>query len=210
LRRLGREEFRQRVGTQTHTEYRPIGLKGYAGIERSGVNRVESEPIDEAHHGGYCVGVIAGGSHCETIRRARRSPSLFKLEVAKVVEALDYSRQRKMLLHDETRAHRRCRQVVVKAVNLLPIVHGVDEDLAVKEIAGKVPETVHGHGQDKQLGVMDDVVGYGGVSAGGKDVNNELDAIDGAGSGDGDVVAAHNCRAGDGGPDLPSSNDAQV
>jgi hypothetical protein len=69
---------------------------------------------------------------------------------------------------------------------------------------------VHGHGQDKQLGVTDDVVGYGGVSAGSKDVNNELDAIDGAGSGDSDVIATPNCGAGDGGPDLPSSNDAEV
>jgi hypothetical protein len=85
LRRLGREKSQQLVGTQTDTEYKPAWLKGDAGIERPGVNRVESEPIDETHNGGNRVRVVAGRGHCETIRRAPRSPSLVKLEVSKVI-----------------------------------------------------------------------------------------------------------------------------
>ena len=67
---FGREKLRQLLGTVTDTEYRPAGLQGDAGVERPGVNRVESEPIDEAHDRGHRDGVIAGRSQGETIRRA--------------------------------------------------------------------------------------------------------------------------------------------
>ena len=42
----------QLVGTATDPEYRAAWLKGYTGIERPGVDSIESEPIYELHGDG--------------------------------------------------------------------------------------------------------------------------------------------------------------
>src|ERR1700694_5776672 len=98
-----------------------------------------------------------------------------------------------MLLYDDACAHRCCREVFVNAVYLLPIVHGVDEDLASKEITRKVAEAVHRHCQNNEGGVTDDVVGCDGATAGGKHLDNEFDALDITRPGDGDVIFTYNC-----------------
>jgi hypothetical protein len=202
--------FRQLVGTQTDTEYRPARLKGGAAIKWPGVHRVESETIDEAHHCGDGVGVVARGSHGETIRLAPQSPGLVKLEVPKVVEALDHSRQREVLLDHDAGAHWCRREFLVNAVDLLPIVHSVDEDLASKCLASDPAESVHWHRQDNEVGMTDDLVGCDGASARGKDLDNEFDALGSTRPGDGNVISARNRGAGDGDTDFPRSDDPKA
>jgi hypothetical protein len=57
--------------------------------------------------------------------------------------------------------------------------------------------------------VTDDGICSDGASAGGKDLDNEFDALDITRPGDGDVIFACNCCSGDRCADLSSSNDAQ-
>jgi hypothetical protein len=159
------------------TEHGPVRLQGDTGVERPGVDRVKSEPIDEPHDRGHRGGVITGRSHCEAIGRASRTPPLFELEVAEVVETLDDSGRREMLLHHNARALRGCCELFVDAVDLLPVVHGIDQDLARKEIVRNGAEAVHRHRQDDEAGVREDLVGRERVSAGGEHVHDQLDAL---------------------------------
>jgi hypothetical protein len=84
-----------------------------------------------------------------------------------------------MFLHNNTRAERRLCEFFVDAVNLLPIVHGVHEDLASKQIVGKGAEAMHGHRQNNEVSVMGDVSGRDGVGARGKHLHAQFDAISG-------------------------------
>jgi hypothetical protein len=115
-----------------------------------------------------------------------------------------------MLLYNNARAHRCRREALVDAVYLLPIVHGVDEDLAGKEIAWKLAEAMHRHRQNNEVRVTDDIVGCDGASAGSKDLDNQFDALDLTRPGDGHVIPARDCGAGDRGADLSRANDAQA
>jgi hypothetical protein len=115
-----------------------------------------------------------------------------------------------MLLYDDARARRCCREVYVNAVNLLPIVHSVDQDLAGKEIGWKIAEAVHRNRQNNEVCVTNDLVVCDGSSPRGKHLDNEFDALDGTRPRDGNVISACNCCAGDRCADLSSSDDAKA
>jgi len=81
------------------------------------------------------------------------------------------------VLHDNAGAARRCCELFVGTVYLLPIVHGVNDDLAGEEIVRKVAEAVHGHRQDDEVGVTDDRVGCDRVGARSEYLNDQFDAV---------------------------------
>ena len=62
-----------------------------------------------------------------------------------------------MMLHDDARAHRRGCELLVDAVDVLPIVHRINQDLACEEIAWQLPESVHRHSQDDEVCVTDNL-----------------------------------------------------
>ncbi len=85
---------------------------------------------------------------------------------------------REVLLHDDARTHR-CRvELFVGAVYLLPIVHGVHQDLADKEIGSKLAEAVHRHRQNHEIGEVNNVVRRAGLGTERQHLDDELDALD--------------------------------
>ena len=76
-----------------------------------------------------------------------------------MIEALHHSRGREALLNDSARAPWCGRELLIDAVDLVPIVHGVDEDFAGEEIAWELTKAVHGDRQDDEVGIADDFVG---------------------------------------------------
>ncbi len=79
--------------------------------------------------------VVAGRADRDAVGCSLGAPVLFELVVAELVEALDDPRGREALLHDSAGAVRRGGQLRVVAVDGLPVVHGVDEDLAGEQVA---------------------------------------------------------------------------
>jgi hypothetical protein len=61
---------------------------------------------------------------------------LFELVVAELVEALDHSRRGEARLDDDAGAVGCRGELSIVAVDGLPVVHGVDDDLAGEEVAG--------------------------------------------------------------------------
>ncbi len=79
------------IGTVSDTERRPVWLECDAGMKRPDLNSVESKSIDELQDRRDRTRVIAGRRQGEAIRRVPLTPTLLKLEVAQVVEALYHS-----------------------------------------------------------------------------------------------------------------------
>ena len=202
--------FRQLVDTVTDTEHRAARLEGQAGFERSNVDSVESKSIDEPSDSGDRRAVIAGCSHCKATRGAPGTPTFLELEVPKVVEALDHSRRREPILYDDARARRCCGKFLIDAVDLLPIVHSIDEDLAHKEVAWQLAEAVHRNCQDDDVGMTDDFVRSGCSSAGSQHVDNQRDSFGGSRPRYGDVVPDRNRSTSDRCAKLPSPDDSQT
>ncbi len=69
MRRVGVDKFSQGIRSVADTEHRPARLEGDAGLERTCVDGVEPKPIDEAHHRGDRIAVIARRGQSETIGR---------------------------------------------------------------------------------------------------------------------------------------------
>jgi hypothetical protein len=95
------------------------------------------------------------------------------LVVAELVEALDDSRGGEAFLHDRARAVSCGGQLRIVAVDGLPVVHRVDEDLAREEIARELAEAVRGDGEDDDAGVAYDLLVRCGVRARGEDVDRQ-------------------------------------
>src|ERR1700688_1124663 len=208
--RLGPEEIRQLVGTVSDTEHWALRPKSHAGFESPGIDGVESESIDELHHGCNRSAVIAGRGECDAARRTTRTPALLELVVAQVVETLHHVRRREALLHDDARAHRRGGELLVDAVDLLPVVHRINDDLAVKEIAGKFSKAVHGDSQDDEVCETDDLIRRHRTSAGSEHVDDQRNAFARSRSRYRDVVSGTNCRMGDGRTHLAGPDDAET
>ena len=153
--------------------------------------------------------VVAGGRDGDAVGCAARTPVLVELVVAELIEALDHPRGREALLHDRARAVRGGGELWVGAVDGLPVVHRVDEDLAVEEVARELAKAVRRHGEDDDVGVADDLVGRDGAGAGGEDVDGQRDVIGGPGARHGDVVPGRDRRAGDGRAELAGADDAE-
>ena len=98
----------------------------------------------------------------------------------------------------------------VVAVDGLPVVHGVDEDLAGEQVAWELAEAVRGNGQDDDVGVAHDLVGRGCARAGGEHVDGQRDLVGRARSGDRDVVAGRDGGAGERGAELARADDAEA
>jgi hypothetical protein len=140
----------------------------------------------------------------DAVGRSLGAPVLFQLVVAELVEALDDSRGGEAFLHDPAGAVGCGGEFCVVAVDGLPVVHCVDDDLAGEQVVGELAEAVGGDGEDDDVGVADDLVGRGRVRTGCEHVDGQGDVVGRARSCDRDVVAG-----GDGGgasvvPNLPA------
>src|ERR1700704_1284931 len=100
------QQVRQFAGAVGDPERRSIRFQGHPGFERTGVDSVESESIDELEHLDDRSTVIACGGDGHAIWRARRTPAFFELVVAELVETLHHSRRRKPRLDDNARTGR--------------------------------------------------------------------------------------------------------
>jgi len=129
-RRRGPEQRRKFVGSVGDPEHRPGRLEGQARFERAGIDGVEAEAIDELHHRSDRCSVIACRRDGDPSGRTVRAPAFVELVVRDVIETLDHPRRREPFLDDDTRAGWRIGEFRVDAVDLFPIVHGIDEDLA--------------------------------------------------------------------------------
>ncbi len=121
--------------------------------------------------------VVACCADCDAVGCSLGAPVLFELVVAELVEALDDPRGREPLLHDSAGSVRCGRQLWVVAVYGLPVVHGVDEDLAGEQIAWELAEAVRGNSQNDDVCVAYDRVGRRCSSAGGEHVDGERDSV---------------------------------
>ena len=79
--------------------------------------------------------VVAGRADRDAVGCSLGAPVLFELVVAELVEALDDPRGGEALLHDRAGAVGCGGQLRVVAVDGLPVVHRVDEDLAGEQVA---------------------------------------------------------------------------
>jgi hypothetical protein len=159
------------------SERRSVRLKDEAGVERTGIDRVESESIDELHHSGDRGAVVAGRGEGDAIRRAPGTPVLFEVVVAELVEALDHSGRREPVLYDHAGAVRRGGEFFVDAIDRFPVVHRVDEDLAGEQVAWQLAKAVRRNGEDDQVCMSDSLVGFNRVSAGSEHLDGQRDAI---------------------------------
>ena len=132
-------------------------LQSETGLEPPGIDSVEAETIDQLKHCSDCGAVIAGRGHGEAARRSPREPALLELEIAEVIETLHHSGGREPLLDEHARACRRGCDVRLEAVDLFPVVHGVNEDLSGEQVVGEVPKPVHGYRQDDEVCGPDDL-----------------------------------------------------
>src|ERR1700681_879104 len=67
---FARKEVRQFLGAVTRSEDRATRLQGQPGFEVPGIDRVESESVDQLKHRSNRRAVIARGRHCNAARRA--------------------------------------------------------------------------------------------------------------------------------------------
>ena len=65
----------------------------------------------------------------------------------------------------------------VVAVDGLPVVHRVDEDLAGEQIGWELAEAVRGDGEDDDVGVAYDLVGRRRARAGCEHVDRQRDVV---------------------------------
>jgi hypothetical protein len=79
----------------------------------------------------------AGSSPAAAIATPPGAPrGRFELVVPELIETLDHSRRPKPLLHDDARPGRRCREFLIDAIDRLPIVHRVNQDLPANRSRG--------------------------------------------------------------------------
>ena len=154
-----------------------VGFQRQPVLQWSGVDGVEAEPVEESHDLGDGESVVAGCSDRDAVGCSLRTLVLFELVVAELVEALDHSRGGEALLHDHAGAVWCGRELRVVAVDGLPVVRGVDEDLAGEQIAWELAEAVRGDGEDDDVGVAYDVCGRGRARAWGEHVDRERDVV---------------------------------
>src|SRR5260370_37827034 len=157
-RRLTRKEVRQFVRAVTRSEDRATWLQGQPGFEVPGIDGVESEAIYQLKHHSNRRGVIAGGRHGNAVRRAVWTPALLELEVAELIEALHNLRGGEPLLYERASTRRCCRKGPIDAIDLVPVVHGVDKNLAGEQVASKIPKPMHRYHQHDETGVSDHIV----------------------------------------------------
>ena len=81
---LGEGVGRKRLGVR-----RAVGFEQLSLGERAAVDRVESEPVDQMHHGAHREPVVADRGHRDAVGRARRAWVLVELVVPELIEALD-------------------------------------------------------------------------------------------------------------------------
>src|SRR5207247_9121713 len=93
----------------------------------------------------------------DSVGGSLRTLVVLELVVAELVEALDDPRGGEVVLHDLAGAVCRGGQFWVVAVDRLPVVHGVDEDLSGEQIGGEFAEAVRGNGQNDDVGVAYDL-----------------------------------------------------
>jgi hypothetical protein len=129
--------------------------------------------------------------------------------VAELVEALDDAGRREVLLDDDARAVHRGGELVVVAVDGLPVVHRVDEDLAGEQITWQLAEAMHRDGQDDDVCVAHDLVGRGRAGAGSEHVDRQRDVVGRRRSRHGDVVAGRDRGAGKRRAELARAHDAE-
>src|SRR5260370_6047660 len=154
-RRLTRKEVRQFVRAVTRSEDRATWLQGQPGFEVPGIDGVESEAIYQLKHHSNRRGVIAGGRHGNAVRRAVWTSAFLELEVAELIEALHNLRGGEPLLYERARARRCSLELLINAVDLVPVVHAVDEDLPAEQSPSKFPKAVQRYRQDDDTRVSD-------------------------------------------------------
>src|ERR1700680_3452436 len=209
-RRLRPEEVRQLPGGVRDSEHRTFGPQGRAGLEWTGIDGIEAESMDRKQHRRDRGAVITRSGDGDSARSTTRTPALLELVIAEVVEAFHHPGRREPLLYDDARARLRCREFLVDAVDLFPVVHRIDEDLAIEQIARNLTEPVHRDCEDEEVRDTNNIIHRHRASARREHVDDQRNAFSRSRSGYGDVVSGGDCRAGDGCAHLAGTDDAQA
>src|SRR5260221_912885 len=130
---LGADSQLKLGSVQRRTEDRTPWFEQAARAQTVEPHRVVPDALDEFRHHVHHVWIVAGNPERATFRRAFRSAFVFELVVANVVEGLDDRRPHEPALDDLAAAVSMIFEHLLNAVDGLPVVHRIDDDLAVQQ-----------------------------------------------------------------------------
>src|SRR5713101_5399903 len=133
LRCLGADSQLKLGSVQRHTEDRAPWFEEAARAQAVEPHGVVPDALDEFRHHVHCAWIVAGNPERAAFRRASWSAFVFKLVVADVVEGLDDRRPHEPALDDLAAAVSTIFEHLLNAVDRRPVVHRIDDELAVQQ-----------------------------------------------------------------------------
>src|SRR6202790_3454193 len=133
LRCLGADSPLKLASVQRRTEDRAPWFEQAARAQTVEPYSVVPDALDEFRHHVYRAWIVAGNPERAPFRRASWSAFVFELMVANVVEGLDDRRPHEPALDDLTAAVSMILEHLLNAVDRRPVVHRVDNELAVQQ-----------------------------------------------------------------------------
>src|SRR3954447_4015794 len=133
------EHRSQLLGVDVGTERLAARFEPYAGGEWSCDDRGEAEVVDEARDGDEVLGVVTCDGDGFAATDSGGPGPVLEVAVAHVVEGLDHARAGQELLHKLARRGARIGEARADAVDLPPVVHRVDDELALQGRCGNAP-----------------------------------------------------------------------
>ena len=210
--RLGKRSSMARTSSalDVGAEQLAARLEAYALGQRAGDDRIEAERVDEGGDRVTVGGVVAGDRDGLAAGRPGRPGLVLEVVVAHVVERLDDARAGQERLDDLARRGARVGEVVADAVDLPPVVHGVDDELAAQRVGGNAAVLAQRQGEDDDVGVgrrrRPAVVA---TAPGREHLDGEGDLRRVAGAGDQHPVAGGDGEPGEHGAHLAGAEDAE-
>src|SRR5438132_1665600 len=133
LRCLGADSPLKLGSVQRRTEDRAPWFEQAARAQTVELHSVVPDALDEFRHHLHRTWIVAGNPERAAFRRASWSAFVFKLVVADVVEGLDDRRPHEPALDDLAAAVSTIFEHLLNAVDGRPVVHRIDDELAVQQ-----------------------------------------------------------------------------
>src|SRR5439155_11381492 len=157
LRCLGADGQLKLASVQRRTEDRAPWFEQAAGAQAVEPHSVVPDALDEFRHHVHRAWIVAGNPERAAFRRASWSALVFELVVANVVEGLDDRRPHEPALDDLAAAVSMILEQLLNAVDRRPVVHRVDNELAVQQGRVQRRELVKRNRQHYNARLLDSV-----------------------------------------------------
>ncbi len=144
-------------------------------MERPDLDRVEAECVDDGGDGRPVLRRVAGDRDALAPRRTGRAGLAVEVVVAHVVERLHDARLRQVLRDQLARRGLRVAEVLTVAVDLPPVVHRVEHELAAQLLDRQGPVLAEREGEDHEVGSRGGVRRGRGDGTGSEHVDREGD-----------------------------------